>query len=227
MFDVFFISFGERLADKHWEIVRERAPHAKWIANVIGIRKAHFKAAQQSRTEYFWVVDADSELLPEFKFELDINRRDRASYFFHSLNPVNGLEYGHGGIKLLNKFAVLKAPEDYFDFTTSVTEKNIVVPTVATVNRFNESEFATWRTAFREAVKLSSKLIHNQDNIETEHRLHVWMTQASGEYANYCISGAVAGNQFYLENSQSKEKLKSINDFSWLEEKFKEYPWLG
>jgi hypothetical protein len=53
------------------------------------------------------------------------------------------------------------------------------------------------------------------------------MTQASGEYANYCISGAVAGNQFYLENAQSKEKLKSINDFSWLEEKFKEYPWLG
>jgi hypothetical protein len=53
------------------------------------------------------------------------------------------------------------------------------------------------------------------------------MTQAIGEYANYCISGAVAGNQFYLENAQSKEKLKSINDFSWLEEKFKEYPWLG
>jgi hypothetical protein len=146
MFDVFFISFGEQLADKHWEIVRERAPYAKWIANVIGIRKAHFKAAQQSRTEYFWVVDADSELVPEFKFELDINRRDRASYFFHSQNPVNGLEYGHGGPKLLNKFAVLKTPEDYFDFTTSVTEKNIVVPTVASVNRFNESEFATWRT---------------------------------------------------------------------------------
>jgi hypothetical protein len=117
---------------------------------------------------------------------------------------------------------VLKTPEDYFDFTTSVTEKNIVVPTVASVNRFNESEFATWRTAFRESVKLSSKLIQHQNTSETEQRLHTWLTQASGEFAEYCISGAVAGNQFYLENAQSKEKLKLINDFSWLEEKFKE-----
>jgi hypothetical protein len=222
MFDVFFISFGERLADKHWAIVQDRMPHSKWIANVIGIRKAHFKAAQQSRTEYFWVVDADSEVLQNFNFDLSINRRERASYFFHSRNLVNGLEYGHGGIKLLNKFAVLKTSEDYFDFTTSVTEQNIVVPTVASVNRFNESEFATWRTAFRESVKLSSKLIHNQNNIETEQRLHTWMTQATGDYADYCISGAVAGNKFYLENVQSKEQLKSINNFGWLEEKFKE-----
>lgn len=222
MFDVFFISFGERLADKHWEIVRERAPHAKWIANVIGIRKAHIKAAQQSKTEYFWVVDADSELLPEFNFDLSINRREKASYFFHSHNPVNDLEYGHGGLKLLNKFAVLKSPEDYFDFTTSVTEKNIVVPTIASVNKFNETEFSTWRTAFRESIKLSSKLIQHQKTNETEQRLHTWLTYAHGEYADYCISGAVAGNKFYLENLESKEKLKLINNFSWLEEKFKE-----
>jgi hypothetical protein len=222
MFDVFFISFGERLADKHWEIVRERSPHARWIANVIGIRKAHIKAAQQSRTEYFWVVDADNELLPDFKFEYAVNRRERASYFFHSRNPVNGLEYGHGGIKLLHKFSVLKTPEEYFDFTTGITEHNVVVPTVATINRFNESEFSTWRTAFRESVKLSSKLIQNQNTIETEQRLHIWMTHASGDFAAYSIRGAHQGNKFYLENLESKEKLKSINNFSWLEEKFKE-----
>jgi hypothetical protein len=222
MFDVFFISFGERLADKHWEIVRERASHSKWIANVIGIRKAHFKAAQQSRTEYFWVVDADSELLPEFKFDLSINRREKASYFFHSRNPVNGLEYGHGGIKLLNKFAVLKSPEDYFDFTTSICETNNIIPAVASINKFNETDFSTWRTAFRESVKLSSKLIQHQNTSETEQRLHTWLTQANGDFADYCIRGAQEGHKFYLENVKSKEKLKSINDFSWLEEKFKE-----
>jgi hypothetical protein len=153
MFDVFFISFEERLAEQHWEIVRARSPYAKWIANVQGIRKAHYKAAQQSKTEYFWVVDADSELVDDFNFELKINRRQTASYFFHSRNPVNGLEYGHGGIKLLHKFSVLKTPEDYFDFTTSITEINTVIPIVASVNRFNETAFSTWRTAFRETVK--------------------------------------------------------------------------
>lgn len=222
MFDVFFISFGERLADKHWEIVRERAPHARWIANVIDIRKAHAKAAAQSKTEYFWVVDADNELLPEFKFETSINRRERASYFFHSHNPVNGLEYGHGGIKLLNKFAVLKTSEDYFDFTTSVTEKNIVIPTLASINRFNESEFSTWRTAFRESVKLSSGLIQNQNTTETKERLDIWLSVSNGEYGEYSIKGAVSGNKFYNNNYESKEKLKLINNFSWLEEKFRE-----
>jgi hypothetical protein len=222
MFDVFFISFGERLADKHWEIVRERAPHARWIANVIGIRKAHIKAAEQSKTEYFWVVDADNELLPDFNFDYSINRRDRASYFFHSRNPVNELEYGHGGIKLLHKFSVLKTPEDYFDFTTTVTEKNVVVPIVASINRFNESEFSTWRTAFRETVKLASGLIQNQNNVETKQRLDIWLTVGSGEFSNYSIRGAQAGYDFYIENCESKEKLKMINNFSWLEEKFKE-----
>jgi hypothetical protein len=48
------------------------------------------------------------------------------------------------------------------------------------------------------------------------------MTEATGEFADYCIRGAQQGHNFYLENAQSKEKLKSINDFSFLEEKFKE-----
>lgn len=222
MFDVFFISFGERCAEAHWKIVQERAPHAKWIANVIGIRKAHIKAAQQSKTEYFWVVDADNELLPEFKFNLSIDRRTPTSYFFHSRNPVNGLEYGHGGIKLLHKFSVLKSSDDYFDFTTSITEKNVVIPIVASINKFNETEFSTWRTAFRESVKLSSEIIQNQNSEETRSRLSVWLTVGIGLYGEYSIKGALAGNQFYKENNQSKEKLKSINNFSWLEEKFKE-----
>lgn len=219
MFDVFFISFGERLADKHWEIVNQHSPYAKWIANVQGIRKAHVKAAQQSRTEYFWVVDADSELVPEFKFELTVSKREKVSYFFHSRNLVNGLEYGHGGIKLLHRSSVLRSPEDYFDFTTSICETNNVIPIVASINRFDETEFATWRTAFRESVKLTSGLIQNQNVTETEQRLHAWMTVGNGVYGSYSIRGAQAGNQFA---NQSKEQLKLINNFSWLEEKFKE-----
>jgi hypothetical protein len=220
MFDVFFISFGERLAEQHWEIVRARSPYAKWIANVQGIRKAHYKAAQQSKTEYFWVVDADSELVDDFNFDLKINRRQIASYFFHSRNPVNGLEYGHGGIKLLHKFSVLKTPAKYFDFTTSITEINTVIPVVASVNKFNETEFSTWRTAFRETVKLSSKLIQNQNDYETEQRLDVWLNQATGDFSEYCLLGARSGLDYSQKNRDSIESLSLINNYQWLEEKF-------
>ena len=222
MYDVFFISFGERVADKHWALVQAKTPYARWIANVQGIRAAHIKAAKASRTEYFWVVDADSEILPDFNFEFKVDKRSVKSYFFHSRNPVNGLEYGHGGIKLLNKIKVLRSQEDYFDFTTSITEENCIVPFVASINRFNETEFSTWRTAFRESVKLSSGLIQNQNLDETRDRLNTWMTVGNDQYGEYSIKGARAGNVFYNENSQSKEKLKLINNFSWLEEKFRE-----
>ena len=222
MFDVFFISFGERGADEHWALVQAKTPYARWIANVQGIRAAHVKAAQQSSTEYFWVVDADSEVLPEFNFDISVSRKASASYFFHSRNPLNGLEYGHGGIKLLNKFKVLRTSEDYFDFTTSITLVNQVLPVVGSIHRFNESEFATWKCAFRECVKLSSKLIPGQNTQETEDRLHVWTTVAEGDFAEYCLQGARAGVDFYNQNIGSKEKLKLINNFSWLEENFRE-----
>lgn len=222
MYDVFFISFGERLADKHWALVQAKTPYARWIANVQGIRAAHVKAAKASRTEYFWVVDADSEIVDDFNFEIDVSKNASKSYFFHSRNPVNGLEYGHGGIKLLNKFKVIRSNEDYFDFTTSITLLNTVIPVVASINRFDESEFSTWRTAFRESVKLSSHLIQNQNTKETDERLQTWLTVGHGEFGEYSINGARAGLLFYEQNKESKEKLKLINNFSWLEEKFKE-----
>lgn len=222
MYDVFFISFGERLADKHWALVQAKTPYARWIANVQGIRAAHVKAAKASRTEYFWVVDADSEIVDDFNFEIDVSKNASKSYFFHSRNPVNGLEYGHGGIKLLNKFKVIRSNEDYFDFTTSITLLNTVIPVVASINRFDESEFSTWRTAFRESVKLSSHLIQNQNTKETDERLQTWLTVGRGEFGEYSINGARAGLLFYEQNKESKEKLKLINNFSWLEEKFKE-----
>ena len=222
MYDVFFISFGERLADKHWALVQAKTPYARWIANVQGIRAAHVKAAKASRTEYFWVVDADSEIVDDFNFEIDVSKNASKSYFFHSRNPVNGLEYGHGGIKLLNKFKVIRSNEDYFDFTTSITLLNTVIPVVASINRFDESEFSTWRTAFRESVKLSSHLIQNQNTKEPDERLQTWLTVGRGEFGEYSINGARAGLLFYEQNKESKEKLKLINNFSWLEEKFKE-----
>lgn len=220
MFDVFFISFGERLADNHWKKVQEKSAYAKWIANVHGIRKAHITAAKQSRTEYFWVVDADSELVDSFNFDLKINRRQIASYFFYSKNLLNGLEYGHGGVKLLHKFSVLNTPEDYFDFTTSITDTNIVVPVVASVNKFNETEFSTWRTAFRETAKLGSRQIKHQNDDETNHRLETWLTVASGEYAEYCLRGAREGYDYSQKNRDSIESLSLINNYQWLEEKF-------
>ena len=45
---------------------------------------------------------------------------------------------------------------------------------ISNTSRFNSTPFNTWKSAFRECVKLSSKVIDRQDNKETEARLDVW-----------------------------------------------------
>ena len=78
--------------------------------------------------------------------------------------------------------------------------------------------FSTWRSAFRECAKLSSKVIDRQKNEETNERLRIWTTVGKDKpFGEYCINGARAGMEFGLSDGAD---LKLINDFDWLYEQF-------
>jgi hypothetical protein len=87
---------------------------------------------------------------------------------------------------------------------------------------FNTDPFNTWKSAFRECVKLSSKIIDGQIDKETESRLNIWCTigidQPFGEYA---IKGANAGKYFGTKYINDTTELSKINDWEWLEQQFK------
>ena len=69
MLDVFYISYNEDFADENYEMLQVFAPLAKRIHGVKGIFEAHKKAAEQSNTTHFYVVDADAIIEEEFTFK--------------------------------------------------------------------------------------------------------------------------------------------------------------
>jgi hypothetical protein len=102
--------------------------------------------------------------------------------------------------------------------STSISDKFKVVDEISNIAAFNVDEFSTWRSAFRECAKLSSKTIKGQVDDETNERLRIWTTVGKDKpFGEYCINGARAGMEFGLSNSSD---LNLINNFDWLKEQF-------
>jgi hypothetical protein len=140
---------------------------------------------------------------------------------WRSRNPVNDLLYGYGGAKLFPTQALRDATTWSVDMTTTLGCPFVPKFQVSNITAFNTDPFNTWKSAFRECVKLSSKLIRGQVDEETEMRLMVWcnegMDKPNGDYA---IMGAIAGKKYGEAKQGNKEALFKINDFKWLKEQY-------
>lgn len=222
MFDIVFISYNEPTADANYAKLKERFPLAKRVHGVKGIHQAHIAAAKKAFTKMFWVVDADAVVLDTFKF--DYEPADLGGvYVWRSRNPVNDLEYGYGGIKLFPKKLTMDMDTSKPDMTTSITKDFYAMPEVSNITAFNTDPFSTWRSAFRECVKLSSKVIEGQVSKDTEDRLYAWYTNGADRlYGEYAIKGALAGNLYGQENAGNIPALSLINDFDWLKSQFEQ-----
>jgi len=218
LLDVVFISYNEPNAETNWQRVLEKAPYAKRINGIKGIAEAHRCAAELATTDMFYVVDGDAWLVDNWKFDYQPYIFDRDCVFvWHSINPINDLEYGYGGVKLLPRELTLSINKDKPDITTSISNKIKVVKRVSNVTAFNNDAFNTWKYAFRECVKLSSKTINRRLLIETDKRLDIWNNIVKDvPYSTDALAGAVAGTLYGKENSNDPEALELINDFEWL-----------
>jgi len=88
--------------------------------------------------------------------------------YWHVRNPVNGLVYGYGGVKLFPRQLLKDAKEWKIDLATSIGAKFKVLPRTIGSTEFNCDPETAWRSGFREAAKLASKLIKNQVDTETD-----------------------------------------------------------
>jgi len=232
-YDIFFISYNEPSADKNYKNLVAKFPRAKRIHGIRGIHNAHKAAAENSETEMVWVVDADAILLEDFNFEIEYyphydsgNRKEHLStvHIWQSKNPINGLIYGYGGVKLLPKDLVLEMNIDSVDMTTSISEKIKIQQEVSNVTAFNVNPFETWKSAFRECVKLSSRIIDRNYDEENEVRLKIWMEKGEDRlFGKYALAGAKAGYMYGSMNLGNNDKLRLINDFQWLKSQFIEW----
>lgn len=223
-YDVVFISYNEPNADLNYENLKKVVPNAKRVHGVQGIHAAHIEAAKLCSTEMFWIVDGDATIYDGFTFNYQVPRWDKETvHVWRSINPVNDLIYGYGGIKLFPRMLTLGMNTLTTDMTTSISKKFKAISDVSNITSFNTDPFNTWKSAFRECVKLSSRIIDRQKDDETLERLTVWKTVGHDrQYGKYAIDGAIQGELFGTTNRTDPDKIKLINDFKWLEEIFNE-----
>lgn len=219
-FDVFFISYDESNAEENWQRLSSICPRAQRIKGIKGILEAHKSAAKKSKTSMFYVVDADSFIVDDFKFDYIPGIFDsNVIHVWHSQNPFNKNVYGHGGVKLFPTSIVRKAKTWSNDLTTSLGPLK-VIPEISNETRFNSNAFVTWRSAFREMVKLEIR----NDN-ESRKRLNIWEDIDFDQPFSDWVARASTDAQTFVGSGQD---LSMINDYDLLKKFFeKRYPNVG
>jgi hypothetical protein len=225
--NIVYISNGEPDAERWYNhlvtVVDAQIPHGHQkvhrVKNVNGRIAAYHAAARASESAWFFAVFAKLEVAGSFDFTWQPDYWQQAKhYIFHSRNCLNGLEYGHMGVIAYNKRLVLETIESGLDFTLS--QKHTVVPELSAIAYFNQDPWTTWRTAFREVLKL--KLFMSQSStLETEHRLATWLSTANGDYAEWCLRGAQDAVDYYTEVAGEYDRLMLSFDWPWLAARFR------
>jgi hypothetical protein len=212
--DIVFFSNGESCAEDNYnhlvEITKNLPNKIHRIDRVVGRVKSQHAAANISTTPWYFLVNAKLKVNDDFDFSWQPNRmKSSRHYIFTCTNPVNGLEYGHQAIVANNRKLTLNTEVKRLDYTMdSPTE---VVKINSGVSTYNSSEYDTWRTSFRECIKLK---YYNDE--ESKHRLECWSTVGNGNYGNMSILGAKNAMEYYDSVNGGLEKLMLTYDWAWL-----------
>jgi len=213
--DIVYISNGEPNEEKWHEILCQRSQRpVRWIRNVNGRAAAYKAAAKASESDWFFAVFAKLEVDSNFDWNWQPDYLQQPKhYIFHAKNILNGLEYGHMGVIAYNKRLVLETDIYGLDFTLS--KDHTVIPVLSATAHFNSDPWMTWRTTFREVLKL--KHFNNiAPSVDTAYRLKVWTTRANGANANWCLQGAADAVEYYDKVDGELEKLMCSFEWDWL-----------
>ena len=216
--DIVFLSNGETGVEENYEhlldVTSSLPNRVVRVDGVNGRVQAYHAAATASETPWMFTVFAKLRVNPRFDFTWQPDRLQVAKhYIFNATNPVNGLEYGHQAMIAYNKKIVLGNQGTGLDFT--LDNEHEVVDMNSGVAMFNTDEWSTWRTAFREAIKLRAST-----SDDSKYRLDAWLTKGEGPFAQYSINGALDAVEYYESVNGDLDKLRLSYDWPWLQEYF-------
>lgn len=211
--DIVFIDNGEPNADYNYL----QLPHVG-ISNkihrssgVTGRVAAYQAAAELSTTPWFFAVFAKLEVDSNINWFWQPDRlQEPKHYIFHARNPCNGLIYGHQAMIAYNKKLVLNNPGVGLDFTLDSAHE--VVPMLSGTAHYNETPWMTWRTAFREVLKLRASL----PDVENEYRINRWCTSNESKNSHWSSIGAHDALEYYESVDGDFDAIKKSYDWAWL-----------
>jgi hypothetical protein len=216
--DIVFLSNGEAGADENYEhllnVTKGLKNRVIRVDGIDGRVQAYHAAAEASNTPWMFTVFAKLKVNSKFDWTWQPDRLQIPKhYIFYASNPVNGLVYGHQAMIAYNKQITLSNMGKGLDFT--LDNEHEVVEINSGVAKYNTDEFSTWRTSFREAIKLRL-----DDSTISRHRLKVWSTVGEGDFAQYSIQGAQHAVEYYESVNGELDKLRLSYDWPWLQEYF-------
>ena len=221
--DIVFLSNGETGADENYEhllkVTKGLKNRVVRVDGVNGRVQAYHAAAEASNTPWMFTVFAKLRVNNKFDWNWQPDRLQVAKhYIFNATNPVNGLEYGHQAMIAYNKRITLANSGRGLDFT--LDDEHEVVEMNSGIAMYNTDEWSTWRTAFREALKLKATIVNNPNDADSINRLMAWSTKGDGEYGEYSIKGALDAIEYYDEVNGDLPKLRLSYEWAWLRERF-------
>ena len=80
------------------------------------------------------------------------------------------------------------------------------------VAHYNVSAWSSWRTAFREVIKLR----HSLPDVENEYRLNQWLKPGTGEFCDFSRYGAEDAIEYYESVSGNLTELRKSYEWDWL-----------
>jgi hypothetical protein len=95
-FEVFLISFDEVDGDSNWRHLLRTVPTAIRIHGIKGAAAAYHEAASKAKNKYFYVVEGDNQLMPDFEFK---NIEDGAVHVWPNINRSGQFSSYQGCIK--------------------------------------------------------------------------------------------------------------------------------
>jgi hypothetical protein len=214
--DIVFLSNGESQADENYEhLIKVTKGLPNRVVRVDGVNgrvQAYQAAAEASQTQWMFTVFAKLKVDNDFDWNWQPDRlQSPKHYIFNAINPLNGLIYGHQAMIAYNKKLTLNNNGQGLDFT--LDDPHTVVDMLSGIAEFNTDPYSTWRTAFREAIKLKN----DYKDVSYE-RLQIWLTVAEGKYAKNCLQGANDAVEYYDSVSGDIDQLKLSYEWDWLKD---------
>lgn len=216
--DIVFFSNGETVADNNYEhllkLTHKLPNKVKRIDKVVGRVASQHAAANISDTPWYFLINAKLRISEKFDFNWQPDRlQEPKHYIFTALNPVNQLEYGHMAIVANNKQLTLNTAVNGLDFTLASKHQSLDIHSGVAI--FNTSELETWRTSFREVLKIKLSVEKNNDPA-SKYRLRNWLNVAEGDFAQNCLQGAKDAIEYYDAVNGDIDKLMLSYDWAWL-----------
>jgi hypothetical protein len=218
--DAVFLSYDEPLAnDLHRQAEILLGP-IKRLHGVSGMRRAYRLTAEMVDSDEYLILDGDFAIAEA----VDLSRIEPLPHgvsmrVWKTVNPVNGLEYGYGGMKLCRRSA-MRAMSEKVDVLAGLPGQVEFTAEVAGYTRFNQSPYHTWRAGFRECSMLSRGSEYGMSASGTDQRIAAWLNSARGDFSAWARQGAADGVAFARQSGGDFATWDLINDPDWLLERF-------